>query len=237
MQVLALAVIASLVHQALIGLVSGSHVALSLGVIAYSVAAAITYFNRRQSRVAETLQINAVTLALTGLSALALLWGCDVKGLLATLVIDSYCSLRQADEDQEKYRLVSTFFTQSWTQDCFNLKGQLHRQIAGAGLIFAELFVSIMVALQGLSYAPLAYSIAKLLCFISECHPWAAFVQSDGAALLLAVSMLSSSGLGLLCSLVLLADGLSGAYMFVSRHAFQLNQYLKVSAAEHYMRM
>lgn len=236
-QVMGLAVIASLINWSLDGLVSGSHVALSCMVMVYAGASAYTYFNQGQSRFADAAQVNVVTLCLTGMCLLALLWGCDVRGLLATLVIDSYCGLRQADEDQEKYRLVSMFFTQSWTQDGFNLKGQLHKQIAGAALIFAELSVSTMVAEQGLGYLPLAYSIAKLLCFISECHPWASFVQSDGAALLVAASLVGSSGFGLLCFLVLLADGFSGAYMFVSKHAFQLNQYLKVASAEHYMRM
>ena len=85
---------------------TGGQLPLSFVAMVYAMSSSMAYINAYPSRTADTLQINAMPLILSALCLLALLHGYEVRGLLATLVVDSFCALRDADVDQEKYSLV-----------------------------------------------------------------------------------------------------------------------------------
>jgi len=202
-------------------------------VLAYALICLTCFMNLEYVRDFDALQVNATPYVLSAVGLFSM--ACNgtqvpLLGMTLALMTDSYFALRYSDNsDQIDFNVFEMFCRESWTNQAFDVRGILHIQIMAMTIIFAQLFFTIVGAinLEGFSVIFLSFYVARLAQFFGKNILGLQMWQSNMTCLVLAVLGMMSFGSGTfsnIAAVLLLVDSYIGMTIFYEKHSFEVEK-------------
>jgi hypothetical protein len=167
------------------------HLSLSLVVLTYAAICMFSYFNVSYVRDFDAIQVNFTPIALTICCIVAIQrhYSFYMVGMVVALAADSYFALRfKENTDKINFSVFERFAMESWSQEAFNKRGQVTRQIISLCLIFAQLYLSIVGAhnKEMICFLIVTFYVARLVQFLMSTCLAINMAQSNFMAICLA---------------------------------------------------